>query len=99
METRWGGSNWYKSFKHIPILPTRHGNKYFLVLRVVVDPRFRSYLRGMETSYSHLLQASKTQHSDPTYEAWKLDMIKKAKENIENSDPTYEAWKPPWIKG
>ena len=33
---------------------------------------FRSYLRGMETSVDRTHLTAQLQHSDPTYEAWKL---------------------------
>ena len=32
-------------------------------------------------------------YSDPTYEAWKHEILTKLKDRILNSDPTYEAWK------
>ena len=32
-------------------------------------------------------------HSDPTYEAWKLEQVKEILEKMNDSDPTYEAWK------
>ena len=39
-------------------------------------------------------QAKPYLNSDPTYEAWKLEYIRKnPPEDISDSDPTYEAWK------
>ena len=52
----------------------------------------RSYLWGMETVSKNRGHTPQT-HSDPTYEAWKLERHFYTSLIETYSDPTYEAWK------
>ena len=47
----------------------------------------------METSMDKGMIESGDVDSDPTYEAWKLELQWDRMLQLHNSDPTYEAWK------
>ena len=81
------------SAEFTPILPMRHGNCVIPSLSWNSISILRSYLWGMETHATPSLSFLHSYHSDPTYEAWKLDQPTDLALVYGHSDPTYEAWK------